>query len=317
MLRTPLCALVLTALLPAQEPDALRVDLQDSANRELKLYRVRAHVDAILDLRDGVGVLAPEDRRSRALEVAAHLRDAVRAFVEPPLEDGEQVEALGHEHLSVLGRPAQHAWVERFLKNLTGRKDAIATIDAVVLKATPEVFEDLEIGGETRVLDGEAAAAFRAALVEPDGAPRDGLDQLNAPRLSLQSLQRAEMSALEQVAYLRDYDIEALPDGSLVADPKVDTVEAGMKMDGSFVAVDEKKVGVTWHVRIQDLKRPIPEFETTIPGTKAPLKIQLPQVQVVDFGADVALGVGALAVVPGPELRGDRVVLLLSVSRIE
>jgi hypothetical protein len=316
MFRIALAAAVLAGLSPAQEDPSpprrprisIEVPLDDPGARELRLYPVRDRLDAILDLHAGADVPSADDRREEERALLRRLRDAIRIFVQPAFADGEEVQALGFEHLAVVGRPEQHAWTEAFLERQSTLAQRIATIQLELLKIAPAGFAKLELGAEPRVLDPTAAAALRSALALAEGA-----DLLQAPQISTLALRSAQVSALNHTSYVRDFEVIRLDDGSVIGDPVIDVVRDGLILDGWFVALDEDRLGLCWSVTSMDLERPIPKFQTQL-GVGNPVTIQLPDVAVARFNAEVVLAPGSLAVFPGPSLRDQRLVLLVSVA---
>lgn len=316
------CAASIGTVAAAQRPAeptpavSLRIPLGGgSAPRELQLYPMHEITERILGDRADVLAVGTAEWRAAARTLIADLRDGIRALIEPPLAEGEDVQALGNDHLAVVGRAEQHAWTQRFLDLQVRHADTIAVLEVEVLKVAPETFEALDLGTEPRVLTGDAAKAFRKNLFAPGGEPRAGLERLSAPRLPVLATQRARIAAIEQVSYLKDYEIRTLDDGSMIADPEVGTVEPGLTLDGSFLMVDDSTLAIAWHVRLTDLQRPIPKFQTGL-GGKQPVEIQIPNLATAEFDARVVLAPGSLSVFPGPEMRGNRIVLAMSVAEL-
>src|SRR5690606_17726853 len=136
-----------------------------------------------------------------------------------------------------------------------------------------------------------------------------GVEMVQAPKLAVLALQQMTVAAIDQVAYVKDFELREI-DGAQIADPQIGVVEDGLELAGNFVVIDDGVLGSSWHVRLSDLERPIPRFETSL-GVGAPVSIQIPKVAVAEFDAKVRLAPGELAVLPGPMLRGKRIVLLM------
>lgn len=322
--RIPSIPIVLAALLAAawlpptartQEPAprrTLRVLIDEDSGRELNLYPIRAVVEAIAASdEDPTAVLDAASRRA----LAHALRDAIGKFVQPPFDEGEEVQALGLEHLAVVGRPAQHAWVTRFLERQKASTDEIVMIEMHVLRAKPADFAALRIGDEPSVLGPDDAEGLLRRIAARTAAPDSGLDVLEAPRLAALSMQRASMAALTQTSYVKDYTVHDI-DGQKIVDPEIDVVQDGVELQGSHVVLDDGLLGLSWHIRISDLLRPIPKLEKDL-GVGQPVTIQLPDVAVAEFDADVRLARGELGVFPGPELRGKRVIVVISARIVD
>jgi hypothetical protein len=100
---------------------------------------------------------------------------------------------------------------------------------------------------------------------------------LTAPRLSVHPLQRANMSVGEQMGYVRDFHIEATKRGP-IADPVIDTVFDGTRVDVIVGCLDKGRLAVCCDVSMHTVAKPIPSFSTTPVAGSAPVTIQLPRV---------------------------------------
>ncbi|MHC5011236.1 MAG: hypothetical protein ACYTG6_09830, partial [Planctomycetota bacterium] len=134
--------------------------------------------------------------------------------------------------------------------------------------------------------DGAPDTERPATLLSADDAARllqggDGLPAsqvVSAPRLTTYDGQRANISMLEQVSYVQDYDVEVGEGGEFTASPVIGTVQDGLVLELVPHLRDDGAVDLEIALTLAELIRPIPEFETTLGGRT--LTIQLPELRV-------------------------------------
>jgi len=161
--------------------------------------------------------------------------------------------------------------------------------------------------------DLEAQALLRAVEKSPDAVV------VSAPRLTMFSGQKANVTVTTQVAYVKDYDIKKSADGSVAADPVIATIQEGVVIDlkGSIES-DGKTILTeftgTWAV----LQRPIGELETELEdGHK--VTIQLPELSVVRAKAETSVPDGGWALLGGGRQlgQGDKAVERVALLNIK
>ncbi|HYC78215.1 MAG TPA: hypothetical protein VEI02_11370 [Planctomycetota bacterium] len=137
------------------------------------------------------------------------------------------------------------------------------------------------------ILDSTGGATFNFAILNSDvkinallRAVEKNLDQtlVNAPRLTIYNRQRANLSIVNQVSYVKDYDVE-VAQTAFIADPLVDVVQDGLTLDvRPTVSYDRKYVKLDLQPTVATLIRPIRTFETNLSGLTVPVIIELPEV---------------------------------------
>lgn len=101
---------------------------------------------------------------------------------------------------------------------------------------------------------------------------------VNAPRLTIYNRQRANLSIVNQVSYVKDYDVE-VAQTAFIADPLIDVVQDGLTLDVKpTVSYDRKYVQLELQPTVATLLRPIRTFETNLSGLTTPVIIELPEV---------------------------------------
>lgn len=244
------------------------------------------------------------------------LANAVRGFVRPELRADEEVQVLGERWLVLLGRPEQHAWLERFI--VEGAAESVplgrlivdvvalptATFGMVVLPALQQ--DGAKPGDATLLEPGEATDAFVKALLEhPDGT------RFETPPSDLLPLRPTTISKLQQTAYVRDFDVE-IAQGTVVADPLVGVIEDGLSVLAVGKALGDS-IGLSIQAQVAELQRPIPTFTTTL-GVGQPVTIQLPQVISSKIDAAVELKEGQVLALTLPPLAGKRCLALVRID---
>ncbi len=101
---------------------------------------------------------------------------------------------------------------------------------------------------------------------------------VNAPRLTIYNRQRANLSIVNQVSYVKDYDVE-VAQTAFIADPLVDVVQDGLTLDvRPVVSYDRKYVTLELQPTVATLIRPIRTFESSLSGLTTPVVIELPEI---------------------------------------
>lgn len=292
----------------AQEP-TLRLRLGGATERDVMLFPARDVLDAIV-AQQGEPPADAAPRDAAAVTLRGAILDAVTSFVVPPFADGEEAKWLGHEHLAVIGRPAQHEWVAAFLARAQAAAGSLVFLEIEILRCGAPLAQGLAIGDQPAVLLAKELAALR------DRFGKAGVDQLIAPRVLVYPLQHLSLSVGDQVAYVKDVEVVKLDGGKTIADPVIDVLQTGFSFDGSVAIVDQDKFVLSCAMRFAELERPIAERRVElVPGAGEPVTIQLPKLEEIRCDAKILLGEGQTALLPCPEFRGQRRFLLVTARR--
>ncbi|MFT7617644.1 MAG: tetratricopeptide (TPR) repeat protein [Planctomycetota bacterium] len=102
---------------------------------------------------------------------------------------------------------------------------------------------------------------------------------LTAPRLTIYNNQRANLTLTNQIAYVKDYDVE-VAQTAFIADPLVDIVQDGLVLDvRPTVSHDRKYVTLELRPTVAILARPIQTFVTPLAGLTTNVIIELPEIE--------------------------------------
>lgn len=121
---------------------------------------------------------------------------------------------------------------------------------------------------------------------------------LTAPRLTVHNTQRAHVSLMNEVAYIRDFDTTTAT-GVAVADPVVDVIRDGIVLDvRPTVSADRRYVTLELRPTLATLLRPIPTFTTSL-GVGTPVAIQTPILTLQRIRTTVTVPDGGSFVIGG------------------
>jgi Flp pilus assembly secretin CpaC len=168
--------------------------------------------------------------------------------------------------------------------------------------------ENVLDGGLGSVLNGQGGATVSFSILNSDikingllRAVEKNLDQtlVNAPRLTIYNRQRANLSIVNQISYVKDYDVE-VAQTAFIADPLVDVVQDGLTLDvRPTVSFDRKWVNLDLMPTVATLVRPIRTFETNLAGLTRPVIIELPEVVTRTAQTSVRVPNGGWVVIGG------------------
>jgi type II secretory pathway component GspD/PulD (secretin) len=180
------------------------------------------------------------------------------------------------------------------------------------VRARVENLFDLSLGSEdtltnsggltaqyTFLDDTEIEAIFRAVRKSERN------QTLTAPRLLVSNNERASISVINEVTYVKDFDVE-IAQAAVIADPIMDIVRDGVILDVKpVVSADRKFVTLELRPSVSQLDRPIPTFATTL-GTGPPVAIEVPTLQVQRVRTTVTMPDNATLLLGGLKTAEDR-----------
>ena len=107
------------------------------------------------------------------------------------------------------------------------------------------------------------------------------INVVTAPRLTAFNAQRANVQMLNQLAYIRDFDVEVAQNAT-IGDPIVGRIEEGVVLDvRPIVSSDRRFVTLELRPTVAELVRPIPTFSTLLGvALSTPVFIQTPELRI-------------------------------------
>ena len=121
---------------------------------------------------------------------------------------------------------------------------------------------------------------------------------VSSPRILVSNTGRANLTFLNQVAYVKDFDVE-IAQAASIADPIVDVVEEGVILDvRPIVSADRRFITIELRPTIAQLTRPIAEVVTTL-GSQNSVTIQLPELDLRKARTSIPMPDGATVLLGG------------------
>ncbi len=121
---------------------------------------------------------------------------------------------------------------------------------------------------------------------------------ITAPRITVHNAARANLSVLNQVAYVQDFDVE-IAQAASIADPIIDIIQDGVILDvRPVVSADRRFLTLELRPTIAELQRPIPERVTTL-GSQNSVTIQLPEVEIQRVRTSIPMPDGGTVLLGG------------------
>jgi len=126
-----------------------------------------------------------------------------------------------------------------------------------------------------------------------------------APKLTAYAGQRANITVLNQVSYISDFDVE-IAQAAQIGDPIVQTLRDGVILDVKpIVTADRRFITMELRPTIAILTRPILTFQTTL-GQGPPVTIQLPELAIQRLATTVTMPDGGTLLLGGLKFFEER-----------
>lgn len=326
LVKTPLMRKRAVAEQPAKQVRKDKPSSKDVSSLTKDQARLLEHFDLKADGERGVlpaPKAKPDDRQAKSL---ARL---IREFCEPELSARDIVESVGAEGLVVRAPQAAHNWIARFLNLQRKQRESLILIEVTLYDMTLPQFDAriapvlranaarvAQSGGaknSAMLRKGKATSEFLRSL---DRAP---INKMIAPSVLAQNAQsNIVILALDQISYVKDFEIEISKDGSgaLIADPIVDTVVDGFRFAGDVAQLPNGRIGLSFEMSMAEVKRPIAKMTSKLAGLKTNVTIQLPEVVLAKLQTSFESDEKSLALFALPPRGKQRNVAIVSLRRI-
>lgn len=122
---------------------------------------------------------------------------------------------------------------------------------------------------------------------------------LQAPSLTVYNTQRANITLVNQLSFIQDFDVE-VAQTAFIADPMVSIIQDGLTLDvRPTISHDRKYVTLELQPTIATLLRPIPTFQTNLGALSTPVTMQLPETSIQKSQTTVRVPDGGSLVIGG------------------
>lgn len=124
------------------------------------------------------------------------------------------------------------------------------------------------------------------------------IQTVTTPRLTVNNGSRANLSVLNQIAYVQDFDVQ-IAQAASIADPIIKVIQDGVILDvRPVVSADRRFITLELRPTIAQLQRPIFEQPTTL-GTQNSVTIQLPEVEIQRVRTSIPIPDGSTVLLGG------------------
>lgn len=122
---------------------------------------------------------------------------------------------------------------------------------------------------------------------------------VNSQILSVMNTQRANVTMVQQVSYVKDFEVE-VAQAAYIADPIVDVLQDGIVLDVKpTIMRDRRYITLEMRPTVAELQQPIPTFTTSLAGATLAVTLQLPQLRVRTVNTTVRVPDGGTVLIGG------------------
>ncbi|MDZ4772319.1 MAG: hypothetical protein SGI72_04215, partial [Planctomycetota bacterium] len=173
------------------------------------------------------------------------------------------------------------------------------------LQARVEQLYDSTLG-DSNVLQGSGGVSFQwtylndlqLQLILRAVSKSERVELVTSPRITVHNTARGNLSVLNQVAYVQDFDVE-IAQAASIANPVVNVVQDGVVLDvRPVVSADRRFITLELRPTIANLRRPIREVVTTL-GSQNSVTIQLPEVEIQRVRTSIPMPDGGTVMLGG------------------
>ena len=125
------------------------------------------------------------------------------------------------------------------------------------------------------------------------------IELVTAPRLTVFNTARSNLTVMNQVAYIKDFDVE-IAQASSIADPIIAVVQDGVILDvRPVVSADRRFITLELRPTVAELKRPIKSFTTSLGVSGNSVAIHLPELEISRVRTSVPMPDGGTVLLGG------------------
>jgi type II secretory pathway component GspD/PulD (secretin) len=130
-------------------------------------------------------------------------------------------------------------------------------------------------------------------------AKSERVEIVTAPRVLVFNTARSNLSVINQIAYVQDFDVE-IAQAASIADPIIAIVEDGVILDvRPVVSADRRFITLEVRPTVAELQRPIRNFTTSLGVSGNSVTIQLPELDISRVRTSIPMPDGATVLLGG------------------
>lgn len=248
----------------------------------------------------------------------------VQTFMKPAFEKHThslKIQRHGSERVLLAYLNAeQHEWTKQFLEMQRQRDKWAAQVYARLYLGDPAAIPDLEKIAKGGLQAGNGLPLANAAKTEEmcQRFAKANFELLTSPKVLSNPGQEAEVMVQNQLSYLADWKlVQVYPGPKEIADPVIDVLSEGMKMNSRVIQVGPNLYGLDINVEYSKAKRPIPTVHMEMGGKK--YEVSLPELHTSQVETMLVLpgGGGAVFRLPNEASPGKDMFLVVEFTPIK
>jgi len=173
--------------------------------------------------------------------------------------------------------PAQQAWVKDFLLRIRSR-EPLVELESTWIEGPKGAFQRMGFSSATSATVIESKDRERVLALEKDDVR---FEISTRAELTLHPLAFGYESVSEHLAYIKSYKLETVQPGNVqIADPEIEFVNEGMRIEALAVVVDGNKVAIDLTASSTAVHRPIPTKNLRlVPEVSTEVTIAMPEIE--------------------------------------
>ena len=181
------------------------------------------------------------------------------------------------------------------------------------IRARSETLYDTFLGDED-VLTGSGGLQFQwtylndlqLQMILTAVSKSERVELVTAPRLLVFNTARSNLSVMNQIAYVQDFDVE-IAQAASIADPIISVVEDGVVLDvRPVVSADRRFITLELRPTVAELRRPIRTFTTSLGVSGNSVTIQLPELDISRVRTSIPMPDGATVLLGGMKVHEEQ-----------
>jgi hypothetical protein len=228
------------------------------------------------------------------------LTRGLKTHMSPPWDSKRNVmDHSGAGVLIVSATESQQLWIKKFLDHIRENGIEMLKVDTRLIQVPRGKLKSYGI--DPPVASVETQATIDAILLRIAQDPASEI--ISSPSMGLKSLGNGTISVIQQIAYVKEWNVRAVvPERQMIADPVVDVIQEGLIMNVFATALPGGGHGIDLDLERTSIERPIPtrkiriatepEQEVTVSSPEV-TKVSLKSTFVLEEGTSVIFATAA------------------------
>jgi hypothetical protein len=269
---------------------------------------VQAQIERLLeDLRESTGILV--DIQARFLKVEDNFLEDIGVDFRGLGAPGKGTNTFFNDFGNPTAQQTQGAEL--------GTGDSLGAFldeggDGDVRARTENLFD--QFLGDEDVLTGSGGLQFQwtylndlqLEMVLTAVSKSERVELVTAPRVLVFNTARSNLSVMNQLAYVQDFDVE-IAQGASIADPVISIVQDGVVLDvRPVVSADRRFITLEMRPTVAELRRPIRTFTTSLGVSGNSVTIQLPELEISRVRTSIPMPDGGTVLLGGMKIHDSQ-----------